>query len=601
MSKRPLVANLDFGSIKEDLITHFKSREEFKDYEFTGSGLNLLLDILAYNTHYNALTANFMMNEMFLDTAIMRNNVVSLAKSLNYTPRSAKSARSFITLNVPRVGTEQFYVVPAGTTFTAAVGNASLTFHTMDAHTVQFLSGDSEKTIQVTAYEGELATQRFIHTNNTVKFPSFDLINTSIDTTTIAVSVNGVKYRQVTPEIEGISNITERSNVFFIEETREQSHKVIFGDNTIGKALEIGDEIIISYLITNGRLGNGVSNFSVTIESRPDISVVSSDVSQGGDEPESIREIRANAPHWFQSQYRAVTENDYEVFLKKRYSDIQAISVYGGEKVGSPGKVFICIKPKSTDKLSDATKVSITNDILQNSNVVTITPVIVDPFFIDVIVKSVVVYDDNLLVSNPDILKASVFTMLNNFNTEYIGDFLKSFRVSQLSAEIQGIDDAVVSSNTRILLRTQVSALNSKLDRYGWSFENRLFHPNQGYKNDSGGIITSSLFTRQGRLYQSGFDDDGFGNLRLFDVIDGTKVYANNKAGIVNYATGRVDITTEFDPVDGIITFTVTPESFDVSAQSNSIIRIAVDSSQVNVVEKNNTSLLQNINLSRSA
>lgn len=600
MSKRPVVANLDFADVKQDLIDHFKSRPEFKDYEFTGSGLNLLLDILAYNTHYNALTANFMMNEQFLDTAVMRNNVVSLAKSLNYLPRSQSAASATITLNIPRRNNELFYVVPAGSKFTVASDLATLSFYTIDAFTVQFRAGETEKNVTVTAYEGELTSQRFIKRDSNPSFTAFDLVNTLIDTSTISVSVNGVRYVQVTPEIEGISDVKDTSRVFFVEETRELSYRIIFGDGVIGKALEQGDEVIATYLRTNGSGGNGVTGFTADIETRPEITVVESSISAGGNETESIREVKVNAPRWFQSQYRAVTENDYDVFLRKRYADIQALSVYGGEKVGAPGKVFICIKPKSADKLSEPVKQKIIGDILNDSNVVTITPVITDPFLIDIIPKSLVIYDKNLSVNQPDVIKAGIITLFNNFNTEYIGDFMKTFSISQLSNEIKGVDDSIVSSNTRIGLRTKVTAKNKTLSLYNFTFGNKLFNPTKGFNKEFGGILSTNEFFRVGQVNKSGFDDDGEGNLRLFDIIDGTKTYINKKAGTIDYVTGTINVTLLFDPADGDIYFTVVPDSFDVLSTNNTILRIATDDAVVLVVEKNDSATIANNNLSRS-
>jgi hypothetical protein len=595
---RPIVADLDFTSVKEDMISYFKSKPEFKDYEFTGSGLNLLLDVLAYNTHYNALTANFLMNEMFLDTAVMRNNVTSLAKSLNYSPRSITSASSFITITIPRLFAESYYVLPAGTLFTTRNGNSSLSFYTLKAYTVQFGQGDTEKTVTVQAYEGAISTQRYIYTTDVIGFPSFEIPDYDIDTSTISVSVNGDKFSRVTPEKEGIVNVTDTSRIFFTEETRNGTQRLLFGNGTIGKALEVGDDILATYLISSGLDGNGISSFD--IDSTRNITVNSATISQGGAVAESIREIRTNAPHWFQSQYRAVTENDYSVLLRKKYADIQAISVYGGETVGQPGKVFISIKPKSADTLSVATKDAIINDILSGSNVVTITPILIDPVFVNIVLKSVITYDDNLMTTNPDVLKARAFTMFSNFNTEYIGEFLKSFRVSQLSSEIEKLDDAVVSSNTRLNLRIDITAKNQKLARYGWKYNNRIYHPEAGYKKAQGGVLSTNAFNRVGRTYTSGFDDDGNGNVRLFDLIDNTKVYANERAGLIDYEKGTIDILIEFDPVDTTIQFTVVPDSFDVVAQENSILRISVDASLVETVEKNDTATLKNINLSRS-
>jgi len=599
--KRPVVADLDFANVKSDIIEHFKSREEFKDYEFTGSGLNLLIDILAYNTHYNALTANMLLNESFLDSALLRANVVSLAKSLNYTPRSAACATANIVLNVKK-GSSDFVVIPTGTTFvSAAVGtNGRLTFQTIKPYTVQFGSTQTTKQVTVKVYEGQQILQRFVHTSANKKHRAFELANENIDMSTIVVTVNGTKYTQLTPEQEGIVNADGTDLVYFTEETRNRTFRIIFGDGIVGKALSVGDEVLVQYIISSGEDGNGINSFNLSNGNLAVLSVASSDISSGGAAAESIREIRRNAPKWFQSQYRAVTENDYEVFLRKKYSNIQAISVYGGEKVSAPGKVFICIKPKTGDYLSASTKAAIVADVIDESNVVTITPVVVDPSYLNIVLKTVIVYDDNLLATSPDYLETLTHALFNTFNTNYLGEFLRTFRVSQLSGEIQNLDESIVSSNTRVTLRVDVNSKNQKLDRYSFSFSNKLFHPEGGFKNTSGGIFSTTPFYRVGKNFTSGLDDDGYGKIRFFNLIDGEKVYINDNAGTINYETGQVDLLIKIDAVDGVIEFFGIPDSFDVIADNNTIIRISTSTSLVKAIEKNNTSSQRTTNLSRS-
>jgi len=592
--KRPVVSDLDFASIKEDLISHFKSREEFKDYEFTGSGLNLLMDILAYNTHYNALTANMLLNEMFLDSALLRANVVSLAKSLNYTPRSAQCATSVVTYSVTNPGSPYYAVIPAGTSFSVSGGGSTLDFKTLIPYTVQFDSSDAVdlvKTVQMVVYEGTSIQQRYVHTAAN-KQRAFDLGNNSIDTTTISVSVNGQKYTQLTPEKEGIVGVTGESLIFYVEETRNQTHRIVFGNGRVGKALEPDDEILVSYQISSGESGNGLNITGPN--------VVSATTTSGGSAPETIREIRTNAPRWYQSQYRAVTENDYEVFLRKKYANIQAISVYGGEKVGSPGKVFICIKPKTGDYLQDSIKSALVNGLIAESNVVTVTPVIVDPTYINLVLKTAVIYDETQLVTSPEYIQTLTTELFNTFNTSYLGEFLKTFRVSQLSDEIKGLEDSIVGSNSRVTLRIDNNAFNQKLDSYAISFGNKLYHPEDGFKSKTGGVVYTAPFYRVGKSYTSGFDDDGFGNLRLYDLIDGVKVTVNEKAGVINYDTGKVEILINLDPADGVIKFYAIPDSFDVVSEGNIILRISASESKIIAIEQNNAQAQKSINLSRS-
>ena len=292
MDNRPVVSNLDFDSIKSDLVDYFKSKPEFNDYEFTGSGLNLLMDILAYNTHYNALAANFLLNESFIDTSLNRNNVVSLAKSMNYIPRSAKSSTTKITLTVPKLASEGFYIIPAGSYFTTSSGNTKYNFYTIDDYTVNFNSGRFFNNITIDVYEGVLLTQSFVHNNTREEFPAFDLGQTNIDTSTLAVSVNGLKYTQLLPEQEGLNSVNKNSRIYFIEETRSGTHRIVFGNNAVGLKPNIGNTIVATFLRSSGEIANGSRIFSVNIPGRSDITITGSvSPSQGGSSPESIQSI----------------------------------------------------------------------------------------------------------------------------------------------------------------------------------------------------------------------------------------------------------------------------------------------------------------------
>lgn len=605
MSDRPVIANLDFDEIKDDLVSHFKSKKEFTDYEFTGSSLNLLMDILSYNTHYYSLASNFLLNESFLDTAVIRANVVSLAERLNYVPRSTKSAFTTITLRFTKQDADdKIILIPAGSIFTATEGNTTFKFHTIEDYVVQFLTTDavgSTKTIDVVIYEGIFTTQSFVSSENYTDFAKFDLSQENINVDSLVVSVNGTQYKSILPEDETIFSIGSSSSVYFIEESRNGSPVIVFGNNIAGKALKYQDRIVATYLLTKGAEANGITKFSPAISGRTDAVITKvHGPTQGGADRETIQEIKDNAPKWFQAQYRAVTTNDYEVVLKKKFADIQAISVYGGEDVGYPGKVFICIKPKSADKLSPATKEVLKKEVIRESNVVTVRPEFVDPDIFRIVCKTVVVYDKSKLATSKNILEAKVKTLYDYVNLNYIGDFLTSFRESNFSREIKDLDPSVVSSNTRVEISKDVTASGGYLTQYKHNFNNKLYHPQDGFLSDKGGIFKSSLFYRVGRTYQSAFDEDGYGNIRLYDWIDNTKVFVNRTAGRIDYETGTVEFLYDFDPQDATFTISVVPESVDVLATQNMILEIDQSASTVDAVEIKQTDLLKTLNLSRS-
>lgn len=605
MVDRPVIANLDFNEIKNDLVEHFKSREEFSDYEFTGSSLNLLMDILSYNTHYYSLASNFLLNESFLDSAIIRSNVVSIAKRLNYTPRSAKSASTTLTLQFTKQNSDdKVIIIPAGTQFRASTGSVSLNFYTVEDYVLQFGSTaavGTTKTIDVTIQEGTFRTQAYTSSQNYTDFSTWPLNQSNVDTSTLTVAVNGTRYKLVLPESEDLFSVNSASNVYYLEENRDGGYNIVFGNDIAGKAINNGDQIVMSYLTTSGADGNGVKTFSPNVAARTDTVIVGTiSPSQGGGEKETLQSIKDNAPKWFQSQYRAVTTNDYEVLLKKKYADIQAISVYGGEEVGFPGKVFICIKPKSSDKLTQATKEVLKKEILGSSKIVTIRPEFVDPSIFKLGLQTVVVYDKTRLSTSRNVLEAKIKNLFDYLNKNYIGDFLNSFRESNLSYEIKNIDPSVVSSNTRVNISADVTSTNGYLDKYVFRFNNKLYHPNDGFLADKGGIFSSSLFYRVGRNVQSAFDEDGYGNIRLYDFVDGEKVFVNHKAGRINYETGLVEFLYDFDPVDTVFTISVIPDSVDVLTTQNMILEIDAGASTVDAVEIQETDLLRNINLNRS-
>lgn len=604
MADRTVIANLDFDTVKADIVNHFKSREEFADYEFTGSSLNLLMDVLSYNTHYYSLASNFLLNESFLDSALLRKNVVSLAKSLNYTPRSISSAFSTITLQLTKQSADDSVVViPAGSAFTSSSGNSTIAFYTTEDYVLQFQSTEAvgtTKTIDVVVYEGAYRTQSFISDKNYTDFATFSLGQSNIDTNTIVVSVNNVFYEAVEPVDETLFDIDGDSRVYFIEESRDGNPQIVFGNGIAGKALSANDRIVVTYLTSNGEGGNGVSRFTASVSGRPDVIIVSASVSQGGAPRETIQSIKDNAPKWFQAQYRAVTTNDYEVILKNKFSDIQAISVWGGEDTGHPGKVFICIKPKSGKALTSSTKSVLKSEVLSKSNVVTVRPEFVDPKIYKLELSTVVVYDKSRLSTTREILKTKVKTLFKYINENYIGDFISSYRESNLSYEIKNLDSAVISSNTRVRMTTDVVAVNQVLNQYEYKFSNKLYHPVDGFKASEGGVLSSSLFYRVGRSYPSGFDEDGYGNVRLYDYIDNTKVYINRSAGSIDYETGTVNFLYDFDPQDTTFTISAIPESVDVIATQDLILEIDLGASSVEAVEINETDLLKTVNLSRT-
>ena len=619
MVDRPVVANLDFDDIKQDIVGHFQSREEFKDYDFTGSSLNLLIDILAYNTHYNSLAANFLVNEMFLDSAIKRDSIVSIAKHLNYTPRSAASARAFISFEVD-AGAEapNTMSLPVGSAFTSRSGDTTFTFYTLREHTITRTDGTYEF-VNVEVAEGSLVEQRFIANGSAgTNFERFELLNNNIDTTTVRVQVGGISY-QLISDRDDILDITGDSFIYFVEEIRGQQHRIYFGNNILGRRLERDEPVEVSYLVTNGSSGNGISNFefagTVTDTSgKSYTNTIIGDVipANGGDIPETIREIKENAPRYFGAQNRAVTTRDYEALIRSNFANTQSVSVWGGEDnvPVTYGSVFISVKPKIGDKLSDTAKLQLVNDVLNDFNVATVRPQVVDPNIIRIIVKSTVLYDPNTIVTDASTIRAKVYTLLEDYNTSYVGQFLLPFRASRFTRDVAILDTSITSSNTRYSLRFDLSIENQLIQNGTFDFSNRLYNPYRGYNEAGGGIITSAPFRIIGEEFDSFFDDDGAGNIRIYRFIGDTKVYTTQQAGIINYATGEITIFTtnaatqtelRVEATDNTIKFIAVPDSFDVNAERNYLLEIATDDSIVNVISENDLATIEALNTTRRA
>lgn len=596
---RPVVANLDFDDIKRDMIEYFSGRDDLKDMNFTGSALNTLLDILAYNTHYNALAANFAMNETFLDTAIVRDNVVSLAKTLNYQPRSITASFSKIKLSISKTGAETFFVIPAGTVFTAKDGNTTFNFYTIEDNTVQFNSSQTANEITVNAYEGTLISQRFVNVNTSGQ-SSFNLLNENIDTQTITVSVNGDKWTKVTAETEGSTTATKDSKIYFIEETIGGKQKVVFGNGKVGKSLDANDEVIVTYIVTTGQDANGIKTFTASISGKQtsEYSIVSADRSSGGANAESVEEIKINAPKYFQSQFRAVTTNDYEAILKKNFADIESVNVFGGETIGKPGQVFLTIKPKSSDKLTDSAKDNIKSNILDKFNIVTIRPEILDPSFIDIVLDTNVIYDASKLTTTAQNIVSKTINLFSSFNSSNLNNFGDNFFMSVLTKEIDDTDDSIISSNNRVKLQFKNEVVNNLLT-YKFSYLNRIYHPFDGYKAGQGGVFNTNEFTILGNTVKSVMEDDGYGKLVIYNIENGVKVLKNAAAGTINYETGAIDIE-DFKTTDDSITFTAIPDSFDITSSENYLLRLSTSDSTVRAIDSTNTAAIAQLTRSRS-
>ncbi len=584
--KRIDVTELDFDNIKDNLKTFLKQQDQFTDYDFEGSGMSTLLDVLAYNTHYNAVYANVLANEMFLDSADIRNSIVSHAKHVGYTPRSATSPIANLNVVVSDLSGSTA-VAARGTSFTTTVDGVSYTYVVKDDTTISPVSGVYTFS-ELPVYEGTLVNNKYtVDTSNADQ--RFLIKNALADTTTLKVTVQNSSTDSTTAtytKSTDLADVTSTSTVYFLEGVEDEQYEVVFGDGVLGKALSTGNIVTLSYIVTNGADSNGASSFSLsgTIAGSSSATITTASNSSGGSDPETPDSIRFNAPRQYASQNRAVTAKDYESRVKTIFPNAQSVQVWGGEDNSTPvyGRVYISIKPKTGTSVTEADKTDIITQ-LKDFNVVSITPVIedVETTFLQLNVD--VKYDQKATTKSADSIKSLVQSAITTFNTNNIQQFDQMFRHSKFIETINKVDTAILSNITTVKLHKSFTATTTASTTYTINFENALYNPHSGHNASGGGVLTSTGFKINGDTTNEYFlDEDGDGNVRLYYLVAGVRTYANSTQGTINYTTGQVVLNslfvTEVSNVDGTtsttIRITVTPNSVDVKPVRNQVIEI---------------------------
>jgi hypothetical protein len=584
--KRIDVTELDFDNIKDNLKTFLKQQDQFTDYDFEGSGMSTLLDVLAYNTHYNAVYANVLANEMFLDSADIRNSIVSHAKHVGYTPRSATSPIAKLNVVVSDLSGSTA-TAARGTSFTTTVDGVSYTYVVKDDTTISPVSGVYTFS-ELPVYEGTLVNNKYtVDTTNADQ--RFLIKNALADTTTLKVTVQNSSTDTTTTtytKSTDLADVTSTSTVYFLEGVEDEQYEVVFGDGVLGKALSTGNIVTLSYVVTNGADSNGASSFTLsgTIAGSSSATITTASNSSGGSDPETPDSIRFNAPRQYASQNRAVTAKDYESRVKTIFPNAQSVQVWGGEDNSTPvyGRVYISIKPKTGTSVTEADKTDIITQ-LKDFNVVSITPVIedVETTFLQLTVN--VKYDQKATVKSADSIKSLVQSAITTFNTNNIQQFDQMFRHSKFIETINKVDTAILSNITTVKLHKSFTATTTASTTYTINFENALYNPHSGHNASGGGVLTSTGFKINGDTTNEYFlDEDGAGNVRLYYLVAGVRTYANNTQGTISYTTGQVVLNslfvTEVSDVDGAtsttIRITVTPNSVDVKPVRNQVIEI---------------------------
>ena len=588
------ISELDFDAVKANLKTYLSSQTEFSDYDFEGSGMSVLLDVLAYNTHYLGYNANMLANEMFLDSADLRSSVVSLAKAVGYTPTSATSSTADVKVVVNNA-TGASLTMTRGTKFTTTVNSQSYTFVNNADVSISPVDGvysfDS-----VTLYEGSLLTFKYtVDTTDTEQ--RFIIPNDNTDTTTLTVKIQNSSSDSTTAvykKATGITELDDTSKVFFLQEIENQKFEVYFGDGVLGKSLEDGNIVILEYVVTNRDAANGASTFALSgnIGGFSDVTITTNSNASGGTGPESISSIKYNAPRDYSAQDRAVTADDYKTLVKSLYANAQAVQVWGGEDHSTPnyGKVYISIKAKSGANLTVATKESIVTS-LKRYAVASVTPTIIDPETTYLTLVSNFKYNSSLTTKDVTTLQTNVLSTISTYNTDTLQNFTGMFRHSALGKNIDATDTSILSNVTTVkMYKNFTPTLNSAI-QYTISYNNAFYNPHSEHNKTAGGIVSSTGFkiNDDSSANEHFLDDDGAGIIRAYYLVSGTRTYTDSTYGTINYTTGEIILTsahlTSVSNVDGatstVVRVFVIPNSNDVVPVRNQVLQIDTANSTV--------------------
>lgn len=569
------ISELDFDNIKSNLKEYLQGQDQFTDYDFDGSAINVLLDILAYNTHYNAMYTNLAINEMFLDSASKRDSVVSIANNYGYLPTSRTCATANISMTVA-IGnsTSNTLSIAKSTPFTSTVNGVDYNFYTMNEN-IGISNGVNFVFSTFPIYEGTPVTEKFTIFTDTV----IVLQNLNIDTDTIKVTVQDIASSftsSVYSYSEKIIGLVPTSEVYFIKEIEGGKYQIYFGKDNLGKEPAVGSVVTIEYMVTNGSNGNGIALFTYAGSNLPNTPVVIvSSIASSGRDAETTDEIKYNVSHKYRTQNRAVTASDYIDIIQTAYPNIDSINCWGGESMSPPiyGKIYISIKPQTSLFLTSSEKNYITESIIAPKSMLGISPVLLDPVYTTVDLDTTVYYNPNLTNKSSTQIVELVRQSIVNYNDTVLQKFDGVLRYSRLIRTIDDADNSIINNITTIKLRRIVDVVFNTSIKYTISISNQI--ASSGVPEEA--VMTNAFYVdATGTKYY--IDDDAVGNLRLFyyNPQNYSKVFTNLKIGTVNYLTGLIVVNNLF--VTGVaesdLQFIIKPQSNDIISKHNEIVDI---------------------------
>ena len=603
--------NLDFDQIKDQIRDYLRANSDFTDFDYEGSNMSVLIDILAYNTYITAFNSNMVVNESFLDSATLRENVVSLARNIGYVPRSRKSARAIVNFDYKFNGNSNTVTLKKGLVCVGAQDNTSYTFSIPDDVAAQSpIDAGSNVTVNpprtasftnLNIYQGTLLKKNFVVDGT--KDQRFILQNSFVDTDSIRVFVKksgataGLEYSR----LDNITGINEKSNIYLIQEVKDEQYELMFGDGLFGKKLSSGDIIEVTYIVTDGKAGNDGKFFSYSanavddagnaLDARETVTVSTVQTAKGGGEIEDVDSIKYIAPRIYSSQYRAVSTKDYEAIIQSVFPDAESVSVIGGEELDPPeyGTVVLSIKPRNATYLSDFSK-SLILERLKSYTIAGINQRIVDLKILYIELDVFAYYNPNVY-SDVEGLRAQLTNSLTQYGrSTNLNKFGGRFKYSEAQKIIDGTNNAFTSNITRLTIRRDLKPIFNAFTQYELCFGNQ-FHVNSAGKN-----IKSTGFKVEGNpniLYFADIPDEDLKTgkiavVQLSELSNSTSNVIIKSAGTVDYVKGEVIINTinitETVLGSGVVEIQAYPESNDIIGLKDLYLQLDMSNTKINIV-----------------
>ena len=592
---------LDFQGIKTNFKSYLQAQDQFRDYNFEGSGLNVLLDLLAYNTYYNSFYLNMVAAEAFLPTAQKRNSVVNLAKSLNYTPRSVTSASISGTATLTLTSSPTSITIPRYTSFTGSVDGVTHNFLNINSVIVSPTNGVYSSAM--TLKEGRYINRRYtVNLNDSDQ--RFLIPNKNVDTTTLTVSVLNSSVDSTTRTFSKIDNLVEIASttlVYYIEEAEDGQFEVKFGDGVFGVALDAGNIVVLEYLVSNGSSANDIESltYSDAITGVTSITFVASDPAAGGADRETVNQIKFNAPKSYEAQNRVVTSEDYKTLLLKQ-PNVNSVVVWGGEDNDPPsyGKVYIAVKPTAGEVLTATEKQNLITGVINPKKMLTISHEIVDPEYLYITINSTVKYEADKTTLSENDMKTLITNIIKDYNDSDISQFGKYFRYSKLSRLIDSSERSILNNDTTILMRKELDIQLGNSARYEIPFSNPINATTRGrpatHPYGFGNQVTSNAFTFLG--FENCFLEDNNSIIRIYRQTANENIAVQIDAGSIDYTTGIITLTafapTAFADGGNTLKITATPTNKDVLPLRNQILTIVDADITVTMIDDKTISLV---------